>query len=72
MTLNSTNVNSNPIFAAGYAVIMQQYGLSPACLVQQLFSIASSPTAYGFYLEDPQAKAYYRFAFTIDLDKGIF
>jgi hypothetical protein len=50
MALNTTNVNSNPIFAAGYAVIMQQYGLSPDCIVQQLFSIAASPTVYGFYL----------------------
>jgi len=70
--LNISNLNSNPIFNAGFAVIVQQYGLSPSCSIFQLFSITASPTIYGFYLEDRQASMYYRFAFTVDLTNGIF
>ena len=70
--LNISNLNKNPIFNAGYAVIVQQYGLSPSCSILQLFSISASPTIYGFYLQDAQASMYYRFAFTVDLANGLF
>jgi hypothetical protein len=70
--VNISSLNSNPIFSTGYAVIMQQYELPPSCIISELFSIASTPALYGFYLEDSQAGLYYRFAYTIDLNNGVF